>query len=274
MRALNKNLLVGATITATTAATGYSFTDMVNDSRLCRVGRSTTTSLVLHMDLLTAQNCTYFAILNHNITDTATVTLEYSYDNSSWTSRAITIYTTTTYNRITPEGDTRVTSTGDTRVVTVDTPYESICEVNPAPFARYWRLTITDTKNTDGYIEMGMVYLGDYIQLPNMAPDQQIPRRTNSDKSFNETRQVQGYKKVQYIEATVNFPFVSDAELASCDLLFAENNITDPFILLVWANNLDVQPPIYCVIEKLSEPKRNGTKPTSWNMSLSFTECK
>jgi len=275
MRALNRNYIYTSTITASDV-TGYTFASALVDSRLCRKGRFSGTTGTLNIDLGTAKQCDYVAIISHNLTPDATVSITYSYDNSSW---AVLTYIPRnwleTYTRITPEGDTRITSDGDTRIVTFDHPFTTLWDNNLAPFARYWRITFTDPRNADGYVEIGGVYLGSYIQLPAMSPDQTIPRNSTSEQSFNETGQLHAYRKYQYKGVGVNFPAVTDAEKNALDELFVESDITDPLLLIFWEDDTGsqvVEEPLYCVLSKLGEPKHIGNG--LWSYSLSFRECK
>ena len=77
MRILADNFIKTATITPLTEATGYEFDTALKDTRLSRIARTTSkTYQHIDFDLLTTKSIDYCSILNHNLTDTATATIQ------------------------------------------------------------------------------------------------------------------------------------------------------------------------------------------------------
>jgi hypothetical protein len=106
-----------------------------------------------------------------------------------------------------------------------------------------------------------------------MTPDQIIPRVSNGEVDFSVMGQAYGDRRIRYKTAAINFPYVTDAQLAALDAIFEDFDITDPLILIFWEEDLDVEPPLYCVLTKGHEPKIAGSN-GGWTLSLSFRECK
>ena len=87
---------------------------------------------------------------------------------------------------------------------------------------RYWQLRITDTANTDGYIEIGELYLGSYLELSR-----------NYTEGFERTTET--FKEVSELKSGINrnwyfgnqevfeleFNFLTSADVVSMRALFA-----------------------------------------------------
>ena len=250
MRILNiNNVITAASITSSSDAVGYEAATALKDSRLCRFWKTIgCASENVVFDFTTAKAITYVCLMGTNLTAGATITIQGNATNAwgapSFTSSAFSI-----------KGNT--------------------ASVNfVAQTYRYWRLVVADGSNPDTVIKIGLIFIGGYSQFPSMAPDQQIPRNTTSDVGFSVMGQAYGDKRIRYKTATINFPVVTNTELSIIDAVFEANDITDPLICIFWANNLDVEPPLYCVLSKGHEPKRIGNYSGCWSASITFRECK
>lgn len=117
-----------------------------------KAGRTgTTTELELTFDMIAAVSVQQVAILNHNFTTAATVTLAGA-TNSAFSPTAISL--------------------GLTSVI--DLPI--LGEFSALQTYRYWRLTVSDATNPDGYLEIGHVSLGPYdeFDLPDFESADEI----------------------------------------------------------------------------------------------------
>ena len=94
------------------------------------------TAETLVIDLGSAQTATAFILMGHNLTDSATLYLQAN-SSDSWVtppySQAVTIAPT--------------------------------CSLYLSEEYRYWRISIADATNTDGYIRIDEIYLGTYVEL-------------------------------------------------------------------------------------------------------------
>ena len=128
--------------------------------------------------------------------------------------------------------------------------------------------------DADGYIEIGSIYLGTYLQMPGMKLDQVFDEVTNSKVSISTSGQAYGQEKYDYRNPNINLPFISHTLRASIKTMWANNKNIRPMILLVWANRLDLEAPMYAVLDqKKISFKRNGTNQIDpFNTKLKFRE--
>lgn len=96
------------------------------------------TSVTIVIDLGTPVNITACVLFGHNLTDDATVTLQ-AHTSDSWGAPSYS-------QALSVSADMPVTQYLD----------EEYC---------YWRMVISDAANPDGYVEIGNLYLGTYMEL-------------------------------------------------------------------------------------------------------------
>ena len=137
LRLLWYNLIdLNVTLTASSATT--SATNIAHEHK-GKVWRTSGTSATLIVDLQAPDNSVRcFALTGHNFTANAVIQLAHSTDNVTYTDIA-----GTNGNAMVLAGFFTLTS------------------------SRYWRFTLTDTNNPDGYLEVGRIFLGDYIEPSN-----------------------------------------------------------------------------------------------------------
>lgn len=99
-----------------------------------------TTSVNIRCDFGTATTMTAFVIGDHNLTDAATITLEAN-PTDSWGSPAYT----------------QAVTLRDLAYLYLNESY------------RYWRVVVDDSTNATGYIEIGLLYAGEYLELTQNA---------------------------------------------------------------------------------------------------------
>lgn len=247
MRILWDNKLLDMTITPGTESIDYPSSNII-EPRLTRYFKTENDAdQEIVFSAAAAVTASYIAIVSHNISSGATIKLQGN-TSDSWT---------------TPAFEETVTWASGT-----------IVHAFTSHSYAYWRLYIDDD-NTDGYITIGYVYLGTYLQMPGMEPDQQIEYDTKEGYLFRAGK--------------INFPRVSNTLRASINEMFAAvrtgtvdfsasgqfyaDGDVKPIIVLIWANDLDVEDSIYCIIEtdKLAWKKtENSAYP--WKATLEFRE--
>lgn len=244
------NKVYNATITASTESPQFTFSVALKDTRLCRVGRTIAcTAEYVVCDLGAAYAIDHIHILNTNLTASATVTIEANTSNS-WGSPAYSAALTQ---------------------LTTDTWYVSL----PAPQTyRWWRITFADSTNPDGYVEIGALWIAPKLVMPEMSREQTLPRRTQSETTRSVAGQLYGDRRVQLRSAAISYPSVSEALRQSLLTMFAVVDITEPFVMLLWEDDLDIEPPIYCSFTKDLEFKKNPQDGLDWSLQLEFMECK
>lgn len=140
MRIAYTNLLDDLAASAMTALTENSLFPLTNvqDQRLSTVFRSTAcTSQTIILDLGATTATTIVALLGHNLSTSATVTVDAAATNS-WPGATVC---SVTYNA------------GAMLTFYASTGY------------RWWRLSINDASNADGYLQIGRVWLGTYMTV-------------------------------------------------------------------------------------------------------------
>lgn len=247
MKILYNNLVNNATIDLTTENPDYLFSTALIDSRLSRVGRTIDVSdQDVKFTFTSAVDVTYIAITAHNFTSTATIKLQAN-SSDSWT---------------TPAFETTLTDCG---VWCIDNFTKQTY--------KYWRLFIDDDTNPDGYIEIGYVFLGESLTMPGMNRASILPQKTNSVSSKSISGQLYGDKRLNYKAAEIKFDCIEESERQIIKTFFNYVDVIIPFVLLIWENDLDIEPPIYCnLTEELSWNKLdvNGLL---WSLSMRFEEC-
>jgi len=248
MRILSDNYVKTATITALTEAVGYEFNTALKDTRLSRIARTIDlTSQTIVFDLGSAKAIDYFAIIKHNLTSSAIIHIQ---GNASdvWTAPTVDVTVTWTVNNI-------------------------IYNWSSAQTYRYWRITISDATNTDTFISMSKVYLGGYVQLPNMGKSQKLNVSSTSDVAESVSGQSYGDPGYFYLSGDVTFPIIEDSEKLTIETLFRLTDKYTPVILLIWENDLTIQPPIYSrITNDMMFTRIDGMVGRKWSLNFSFKE--
>jgi len=248
MRILATNYVKTATITSLTEAVGYEFNTALKDPRLSRIARTMDiTSQSIVFDLGSAKAIDYFSIIKHNFTSSATIHIQGN-ATDVWTAPSIDVTLTWTvanilYNWLT------------------------------AQTFRYWRITISDATNADGFISMSKVYLGNYVQLPNMGKSQKVNTASTSEVAESVGGQAYGDIGYFYQLGDVSFPIIEDSEKLTIENLFRLTDKYTPVILLIWENDLTVQPPIYSrITTDMQFTRVEGVAGRKWSLNFSFKE--
>lgn len=281
MLVLYKNMLSDATIMPTTEAIGYEASVSLKDTRMARKWRTTTAAsvqqlvIVPTLDMVRAQYC---IIGGHNLTSDATVLLEGSDNGSSYTTIG-TVAPIRVSNYLEDEnGDYLVDETG---ALCVTSDYPSLLAVDNDLRAlsftmtgyKYYRISITDTTNGDGYLEIGKIFLGESLELPQMMPEMEIPTTTTSDTSSSLSGQRYGDRRAHLKTASIKCPSIDNDNRSNINMWFNTVDIIDPFWLIVWESDLWAEYPIYCALTKGLQWKKLTTG-QDWSLEFEFLECK
>jgi len=125
-----------------------------------------------------AVNMTALAIMDHNLTSAAVITLMAN-DADAWDDPA--------YSQVIPGDDEKIG-------YYLDQTYQ------------YWRLQISDQLNTDGYIEIGELYLGDYLE-PGKNYSYDWDQTTTARESSSPSRKGYDKKSLDYVQESINLSF-------------------------------------------------------------------
>jgi hypothetical protein len=247
MRLHWKNLIAGASLTATNGDPNYPVSALL-DIHLTNVFRFVDlTGGNIDIDLGSAQAVSSVGIIG-NLTASATITLKGN-SSVSWTSP--------------PVNETMVAADRNLMHYFTETSY------------RYWRIEITDSGNPEGYIEVANIFLGNYLQMPPVAPDSSHEDESMSSRQFSPNGQPFSVVRPQRQRFSFTYPAVSESERQALRGAFAEVGIHTPVWLVVWENSFDVQEPAYVLFEEnFLRWRKNKENGLLWETDLSFVESK
>lgn len=184
IRFLTTNKFAGVTVTSSTAATGYADENVI-DNFPQRVWRSTDRDLQwLKFDLGSAKLLTMFSCIKNNLTTAAHLKL---------------------YGHATDLGNTEAAWAGAT--------YSSLVEfdqnngiVFPNNTLRWWFLGIDDPSNADNFVEIGVVFGGEYVS-PSENFNEDFSERTvdSSLLDFSDGGHGFAVEKPSWKEFTIQF---------------------------------------------------------------------
>ena len=136
----------------------------------------------------------------------------------------------------------------------------------------YWRLLVADSSNPDGYIEIGRIEAGGYLQMPPIEPGFSYPKITTSERDITVTGQVYGDKGIIQRAPGFVFPIIEDSERGEIEEMFEDVHNIKPVVLVVYENSLDVVPALYCVIDQEELPWQKSENSLTWSMQMKFLE--
>lgn len=182
----------------------YPVTNIVDSrrTRLFRTVAATTTAEIV-FDAGAAINVTSVVIDNHNISSGVTTLKLQGNATDAWGGPSV--------------DETLVWSAG---IIKKDITQASY---------RYWRIQIIDAGNTDTFIELGRVWIGDQFATPYISPTVGHSRNSNSVKTQSQSGQ--SYMDSRYFNSSISvrWPYVSHAEKANLITQFEISDIGIPF---------------------------------------------
>lgn len=249
MRILYDTLIdSGVTLTASTEDGNFPVAN-IQDPRLSLPWRSEDDDaeyIVIDAGSGNTLNPTCVAIAGHNLTDGCTLKIQ-GHTADSWA---------------TPDVDQTITHRDGV-----------IVHFFTGSAKRYWRLYIDDDSNPDGYVQIGRVMLGAYVQMPPVEPGVNLPVDTTSVAFTSITGQVYGDEGVIVRVPGFQFPLVTETQRQALLTMWgAVHNIT-PFVLVVWEDSLTVEGPLYCRLDQDSLPFELAREAgVMWSTTLKFRE--
>jgi len=240
---------------SSTAITNYPVSN-VQDSRLSQTYRTSVlsgASIILNLNdynNASAWSVATLALINHNLTSSATVIVSFDsiYTFVSATTQSIAynanmmltfcnIGTFTPTHFLTESGDTITTENGDPFI------NESIL---------YAKVTINDGSNPDGYLELGRVWIGDYMTIdPSSLLDFKVIKKRSDYVQYGRNRQKWSYKGFGWRRFELNFPPTEEAML---DKIITMYDTIGNYKSLIFCNfdtirNYVLVEPCYCSID-------------------------
>jgi len=199
MRLIYNNLIDAVTASAfTVVSENLNYPkDNLLDQRLGAVYRTgTPTAQSVTIDFGTAQSITVAAILGHNISTSATITIGYSSTSTSPFVPAATVVSITH-------------STG-----------AMLAFFNSVSY-RYWQFAIDDATNPDTYIEAGRLWLGTYLTVsPASLLDFTVKKKRSDTVTYGKHRQKMASIGEGWREFSLSFPVSEYAMIQSVSDMF------------------------------------------------------
>ena len=247
MIALYDNKVFDSTITAFTENSGYLFSEGLKDTRLTKKGRTidAANQWVKH-DMQEVISASKFTILNHNFSGAAVVNLE---------ANTIDDFTTPAF----------------THSVTIQ---ENIYELFSVQDYRYWRITVDDPTNPDGFIEFGYDFIGVETLFPGMDLGAELPVDDTSVVDTSPTGERYADKRIFLEQNTFNFAGMSQANNNEITLMYKTVGKFRPFISIRYEENLVEFPMFYCAFNMPLSWQKVAGPGLLYNLNIQLIEAK
>lgn len=223
----------------------------VQDSRLSKVWRTTGTSALA---FLTVDNSSVYtdgrfaSIINTNLTTAGSVTFQAS------TSSGFGSYNFKQLTRLN------------------DYWYVGF----PSTFTmqkRYWRVEISDTGNPDGYIEVGRVWVGDYIDVvKSVSPTFPEYRKDTSEFDQSYGGQHYGDEGIILRNYKFNFPYFNSTNKDDIVTFIEDVKKTKKFVMILDEDDMTKVKPLYCFVNR--DVQFDHIYQYQWSAKISFMEAK
>lgn len=200
--------LASSAMTSVSVITNYPLSN-VQDQRLGKTFRSSelsTMTVIINIgDIISAGKnpVSTIALLGHNLDSSATVTVERNiYD--SWpgaTSQSITYNSGIMLSYISDDNAFIITEEGDFLI-----SEESDYIIESLDYY-YYRFTISNTTNADSFIELGRIWLGDYLNItPSSLLNFNVTKRRSDIVIYGKDRQKFALEGVGWRHFSLSFP--------------------------------------------------------------------
>jgi hypothetical protein len=106
-----------------------------------------------------------------------------------------------------------------------------------------------------------------------MGKSQKVNTASTSEVAESVGGQAYGDVGYFYQLGDVSFPIIEDSEKLTIENLFRLTDKYTPVILLIWENDLTVQPPIYSrITTDMQFTRVEGVSGRKWSLNFSFKE--
>jgi len=169
----------------------------IQNGRLSKRWRSTSpTAQTIVFNLGSAMTVDTVAVLGHNLESSAAITIE-AHTSDSWATPALSAISLT-YN-----ADTILQYWGSAAVF------------------QYWRFTLDDATNSDGYVEAGRLWLGEYLDIdPSSTLAFTVTKQRSDTVAYGRDRQKYSTEGVGWREFNMSFPRTAGTALTSIQTMY------------------------------------------------------
>ena len=246
MRIAYTNLIdSGSAPTALTENSAY-LTSSLQNQRLAKTWRSTSpTAQTIVCNLGSALAVNTIAVLGHNLSGSAAVTVE-AHASDSWGAPSFT--TSMTYN-----------SAAILKFLASNETYQ------------YWRFTLDDATNSDGYVEAGRIWLGTYLTIdPSSLLNFTVIKRRSDTVVYGRDRQKYATEGVGWREFNLSFPRTSGTALTSVLTMYdtVGNHSSVIFCNFDTSRAYEIVEPCYCSIVGEMDFRHTRHMRFDWSLTL------
>ena len=241
------NRIDNSTLSATNENANFPIENIQNVHLVNRF-RTSAASTVITVTFTSQYNIDSICIGGHNLTSQASITVEYLQGGSYSTLGTVSAeLENTTDNLLLNTGFNLLLNSGDLLLLNGSTrsnPYGTFDKV----YADGLRITISDTANTDGYIEIGRIYAGEYYET-NKIGGAPVEDR-NSTTKYNISVTGQAYRVTGYQYDTIEYfvPQISIEELEEIRGKFDDFASQGPFFIVPYDSCSGITPQARYVI--------------------------
>lgn len=232
MRFLHDNKVLGAILTPSSENANYPVINL-KDPRLSRHFRFTDhENENIVADASGALKASYVLIANHNLSATATIKLQ---------GNATDNWTDPTFDE---------TLAWNANII--------IKKFTEAEYL-YWRFLFIDPDNVDGYVKLGLLYLGVYYEVEEPPDSDLLHREIDTTKtSFSDSGQAYSKIGIQYKTYAIKMGTLEETTRQGLLSLYKVVGLHGHFFLLLDENNQDKLPVVYCKLEKIFAYRHAG----------------
>ena len=221
----------------------------LQNQRLSKRWRSTSpTAQTVVVNLGSAMTVDTVAVLGHNLESSAAITIE-AHTSDSWGTPALSAVSLT-YN-----ADTILQYWGSAAVF------------------QYWRFTLDDATNTDGYVEAGRLWLGTYLSIdPSSTLAFTVTKQRSDTVAYGRDRQKYATEGVGWREFNLSFPRTNGSALTSIQTMYdtVGNHSSVIFSNFDSLRTYPLVEPVYCSI--VGEVAFRHTRYMKFEYGITFEE--
>lgn len=137
---------------------------------------------------------------------------------------------------------------------------------------RWMRISIQDAANTDGYIELGRVFCGTYLQIdPSSRAEFSIENVRNDIVLDTDTNNAYGHTGVGYRQFEYNFPPTAYSMISNIRTVWDTVGRYKPFVMMNYDTRYtEIEPAYVRIVNNFTEEWRGHNK-ISYNLTLRET---
>ena len=137
---------------------------------------------------------------------------------------------------------------------------------------RFWRFNFSDTGNSDGYYQVGRLFLGAYLQVDPSSLLEFPEEHIRTDRViFSRSNQLYGDEGVGYKQVHYKFEWASSSAKTLIETMWNNVGRKKPLLIMNYDTTFSVIEPLYCaIVEDITFEHKRFDR---WHFELSLREC-